>query len=122
MRAGETLYSIGRAYATLPSKIASCNGIVNPNKLYVGVKLAIPTAPWSPVPAGPTAVRQFTPGGSVTPTPPPSTGCSAYHKVLYGQTLTLIAWRYGTTIWSIARANNILNINLIYAGQTLCIP
>ena len=120
VKAGETLYSIGRAYATLPSKIASCNGIVNPNAIYVGTKLAIPTAPWSPVPSGPTAVKQFTPGGT---TPPPTTStCSAYHKVVYGETLTLIAWRYGTTIWAIARANTIYNINLIYAGQTLCIP
>jgi LysM repeat protein len=121
VKAGETLYSIGRAYATLPSKIASCNGIVNPSRIYVGTKLAIPTAPWSPVPPGPIAARQFTPGGG-TPVPTPSPSCKAYHKVVYGETLTLIAWRYGTTIWAIARANSIYNINLIYAGQTLCIP
>ncbi|MGC9348926.1 MAG: cohesin domain-containing protein, partial [Anaerolineae bacterium] len=35
VRAGETLYSIGRAYATRPSMIAACNGIVNPSKIYV---------------------------------------------------------------------------------------
>lgn len=123
VKPGETLYSIGRAYATLPSMIASCNGIVNPSVIYVGTKLAIPTAPWSPVPAGPVAVRQFTPGGTTPPpTVTPTPACKAYHTVLYGQTLTLIAWRYGTTIWSIARANSIYNINLIYAGQVLCIP
>ncbi len=52
-------------HATLPNKIASCNGIVNVSRIYVGTKLAIPVAPWSPIPAGPVAVKQFTPGGTV---------------------------------------------------------
>jgi lysozyme len=121
VRAGETLYSIGRAYATRPSAIASCNGIVNPSKLYVGTKLAIPVAPWSPIPPGPVAHRQFTPGGAPPP-PPPAPGCRYYHTIRYGETLTLIAARYGVSIWTIARANNIYNLNLIYAGDVLCIP
>jgi len=125
VRAGETLYSIGRAYATLPSKIAACNGIVNASRIYVGMKLLIPVAPWSPIPAGPVAVRQFTPGGTVTPapvTPTPTPGCRYYHTVRYGETLTAIAVRYGTSVWAIGRANSIYNLNLIYAGQVLCIP
>ncbi len=121
VRAGETLYSIGRAYATDPNAIAACNGIVNPSLLYVGTRLGIPVAPWSPIPPGPVAVRQFTPGGS-TPAPSPSTGCRYYHTVQWGDTLTAIALRYGSDIWSIGRANSIYNLNLIYAGQVLCIP
>lgn len=120
VQAGETLYSIGRAYATNPNAIASCNGIVNPSLLYVGTRLAIPVAPWSPIPPGPVAVPQFTPGG--TPAPSPSTGCRYYHTVQWGDTLTTIALRYGSDIWSIGRANSIYNLNLIYAGQVLCIP
>jgi LysM repeat protein len=125
VRAGETLYSIGRAYATLPSKIASCNGILNASRIYVGMKLLIPIAPWSPIPAGPVAVRQFTPGGTVTPapvTPTPTPACRYYHTVRYGDTLTAIAIRYGSSVWAIGRANSIYNLNLIYAGQVLCIP
>ena len=120
VRAGETLYAIGRAYATKPSAIASCNGIVNPSKLYVGTKLGIPYAPWSPVPPGPTAARQFDPGGG-TP-PPPAPGCRYYHTVSYGENLTIIGMKYGVSIWDIARANDISNLNLIFAGDTLCIP
>ncbi len=123
VRAGETLYAIGRAYATIPSQIAACNGIVNASCLYVGTKLAIPIAPWSPIPAGPVAVQQFTPGGTVPTTPvPPTSGCRYYHTVHYGDTLTAIAIRYGVSVWSIGRANSILNLNLIYPGQVLCIP
>jgi LysM repeat protein len=121
VRSGETLYAIGRAYATQPSKIAACNNVTNPSRLYVGMKLGIPVAPWSPIPAGPVAVAQFTPG-EPAPTPPPTTQCRYYHTVSYGQTLTMIAARYGSNVWEIGRANSINNLNLIYPGQVLCIP
>ena len=39
-----------------------------------------------------------------------------------GDTLSQIAARYGTTVNTLARLNNIRNINLIYAGQILSIP
>jgi len=123
VKAGETLYSIGRAYATRPDRIAACNSIVNASKIWVGMKLAIPVAPWSPIPAGPVAVRQFTPGGTVVPTPVPTpTTCRYYHTVKYGETLTYIGAKYGVSIWAIGKANGIYNLNLIYAGQVLCIP
>jgi LysM repeat protein len=37
-------------------------------------------------------------------------------------TLGKIAARFGTTVQAIAAANNITNPNVIYAGETLCIP
>ena len=37
-------------------------------------------------------------------------------------TLSKIAARFGTTVQAIAAANNITNPNVIYAGETLCIP
>jgi len=42
--------------------------------------------------------------------------------VRYGETLTRIGYMYGVSIWAIAAANHIYNLNLIYAGQVLCIP
>jgi LysM repeat protein len=45
-----------------------------------------------------------------------------YHRVKYGETLTSIAHKYGVSIYSIAQANGIYNLNLIYAGQVLLIP
>ena len=50
---------------------------------------------------------------------PPST---VWHYVRWGENLTSIARYYGTTVWAIASANGITNINLIYAGQWLRIP
>src|SRR5712692_8784085 len=47
--------------------------------------------------------------------------CSWY-RVHWGDTLTGIAWRYRSNIWTLARVNYIRNVNLIFVGQALCIP
>ncbi len=59
---------------------------------------------------------------------PPVTGatpngvCRASHLIVKGDTLARIAARYGTTISALMQANRIRNPDVIYAGQTLCIP
>lgn len=128
VRYGETLYCIGRAYRISPWAIAQQNRIVWPYPIYVGQLLQIPNVPWYNVPPGPTCVPQFgyppvptaTPGGP-TATPSPMQ-CRYYHLVVWGNTLYGIAWRYNSNIYAIAQVNHIYNINLIYVGQTLCIP
>ncbi len=45
-----------------------------------------------------------------------------YHRVRRGETLSLIAMKYHTTVRAIARANNIRWAHLIRAGQRLKIP
>ncbi len=113
---GETLLCIGRAYGVSPWAIAGENGIINPYILTIGQKLAIPNVPWQST-LGPTCARQFNVG-----TPPPPQICRATYLVRYGDTLSLIAWRYRTTVWAIAVANNLPNPNWILAGRWLCIP
>lgn len=44
------------------------------------------------------------------------------YKIKKGDTLSGIASRYGTSVSALAKANNIKNPNLIYAGNTLTIP
>lgn len=53
-----------------------------------------------------------------------STGASACasYRVEPGDTLGGIAQRYHTTIWTLARANTIGDVNLIFVNQRLCIP
>jgi uncharacterized protein YkwD len=51
-----------------------------------------------------------------------SDGSGVWHTVARGETLRMIAQRYGVTIEMIARANNIANPNRIRAGQRLIIP
>jgi LysM repeat protein len=123
VRAGETLYCIGRAYGVSPWAIASANGIYRPYRLYIGQVLSIPNVPWTNIPAGPVCARQFQgtpPPVTVTPTPP--VGCRALYTVVPGDTLYSIARRYGVNLWTLGARNNIYNLNLIYVGQKLCIP
>lgn len=44
------------------------------------------------------------------------------HTVQPGDTLSGLAWQYGTTVEAIAEANNLYNTSLIYRGQKLIIP
>jgi LysM repeat protein len=99
VRRGETLYSIARSYGVNMWTIARTNGIANPNRIYAGQRLVIPT--------GYTSAGRYT--GTV-------------HVVRRGETLYRIALNHGVSAWAIARANNIANPNRIYAGQRLVIP
>ena len=94
VRYGETLSSIGRLYGVNPYAIARANGIPNPNRIYAGRWLLIPSC----------------------------CAYSRVHVVVYGETLLSIARWYGVSAWSIAQANGIWNLNCIYAGQRLVIP
>jgi LysM repeat protein len=98
VKAGDNLFRIGQAFGLNWRLIAEANGIVNPNQIFVGQVLKIPTnSPPGPAP-------QFT------------------HVVRPGETLFLISLRYGVAWPAIAQANNITSPYVIYAGQTLVIP
>ncbi|MED4038090.1 LysM domain-containing protein [Niallia taxi] len=51
----------------------------------------------------------------------PSTPAKSY-TIAAGDTLSAISQRYGVSVSAIADANNIQNVNQIYAGQRLIIP
>jgi len=104
VQAGDTLYSIARRYGVTVDAIAAANGIVNPSLIYVGQRLVIPT------------------GGRLSTGSATTGGTGTVHVVQSGETLTRIALRYGVSIWAIAQANNLANVNYIYAGQRLIIP
>lgn len=114
---GEYIAQIARTYNVTPQAIIAANPqVTNPNIIYPGQILVIPLcgAPPPPPPAP-------------TPTPPPGTGgipggCRWFHTVLPGQTMLGISRHYGVNPFVIASANNIFNLNLIFAGSTLCIP
>jgi LysM repeat protein len=99
---GDTLRTIASRYGTTVSYLASLNGLGNPNFIWVGQRLKVPSAG--------------------APTSAPTQGSTAVHIVQRGEFLARIAWRYGTTSSAIARANNLVNPSLIYVGQRLIIP
>ncbi len=64
-------------------------------------------------------------GSSPTTTLPPTTTYppgTRTHVVQPGENLFRIALRYGVDMYTLARVNGIINLNLIYAGQVLVIP
>ncbi len=69
--------------------------------------------------AGPLAapVVAASPSDAVAPL-----ACAVPHTVVSGDTLFALGLRYGVTWQSIVAANNIVNPNLIYVTQVLCIP
>lgn len=97
---GDTIWSIAVRFNTTVEAIAVANRLINPNFIYVGQKLVIPS-----------------PGQA-----PAQVSQPKIHIVRYGETLTSIAFRYGTTVEAIMRANNLPNPNFIYVGQRLVIP
>ena len=58
-------------------------------------------------------------GGSSTPTPGPS---GKTYTVQYGDTLSAIAIRFGTTVAVLVQLNGISNPDYIYVGQVLKLP
>ena len=106
---GDWLYKIARRYRRVGVQdILYCNTIANPNVLRPGEEIFIP---------GVTPTPTVEPG--VTPTPP--AGSTTYY-VRVGDTLSSIAWYYGTTVQAIMAANGLTNPNYIYVGQQLIIP
>lgn len=115
VRAGETLFAIGRLYGVNPWLIARANGLPNPHLIFVGQPLVVPVGPMPgpmggpyPFPAG------YNPGGPG--------GQGMVHMVMRGETLFAIGRLYGVNPWAIAAANQLPNPHLIFIGQVLCIP
>ena len=94
---GDTLNSIGRKFGVSWVEIAEANGIVNPNLIYAGQVLKIPTGQ-------------------------PETPPSLTHTVQQGETLYRISLQYGIHWLAIAQTNSIAPPYVIYPGQVLTIP
>lgn len=96
---GDTLFKISKRYGMSMTQLMQVNNVItNPNVIYVGQSLCV-------------AIRVNN---------PPPTGTA--YVVQSGDTLNKIARAFGVNVVALARHNNLVNMNLIYAGQTLMIP
>ncbi len=95
---GDTIYSIAGRFGVTVEALLAANGLTNPNYIYVGQSLLIPSS-LSPVEEG-----------------------SDGYVVQYGDTLYSIARRFGLTVETLMAANGLYNHNLLYIGQRLNIP
>lgn len=106
VKSGDTLSGIASRYGMTVNALVTLNGIQNANLIYPGQTLRVADSG-----AGSTVTNKAT-------TPITSTGTQAY-TVRYGDTLSGIASRYGTSTSTLASINGIANANLIYPGQVL---
>lgn len=107
VRRGETLSGIAAQWGVSVWVVSNANGIGNPNRIYAGQWLCIPRAGHPDHPSGPADHGNVYPDHG-----------NAY-TVHYGDTLSAIAGRFGTTVRRLVQINHIGNPNHIYAGQVL---
>ncbi len=100
---GDTLFRIALRHGVSVDALVAANNLPNRSIVYAGQVLIIPT--------GAVAVQ---------PAAPPATG--GVHIVAQGETLNMIARRYGVTLNALLAANNLPNPNRLLVGQRLVIP
>lgn len=111
---GENLFRIGLKYGVPWQDIVAANGLSS-TKIYVGQQLIIPNGTDS-VPAATAPVAE-----APTQAQPAAANPGSY-IIARGDTLGSIAQRFGVTVQALINANQILNPDRIYYGQTLTIP
>lgn len=110
VQSGDTLSQIAQTYNVTVQAIVVLNNISNPNLIYPGEVLQIPSS---------TTHNRAPHITFITPTPLTST---TSYTVQSGDTLSQIAQDYNVTVQAIVSLNNISNPNFIYPGQVVLIP
>jgi LysM repeat protein len=116
VQSGDTVGLLAELYGSTIESIISANGLNSNGLIYVGQGLVIPVRLGAPATAAPFTV--IPPAQTPTPVPPSTTT----YVVRVGDTLSGIAVRFNTTITTLSQLNNIVNRDLIYAGQRLIVP
>lgn len=108
---------LGTAYL-----VASLRQVPPPQSLITPTPASTPQPTVSPMPTA-AASPALSPGSSPTPGPPPTPEVTPLvHVVQAGESISLIAVQYGTTVDAIVELNGLQNPNLIVPGQQLLIP
>lgn len=104
--ARDSLYRIASRYGITVAAILRANPGLDPNRLFTGQQICIPTTP-TPTPIPPRPGR--CPGGF-------------FYTLTARDTLYNLAIRFNTTVEAIIRANPGLDPNRLFTGQRICIP
>ncbi len=106
---GDTLYALAKKYSVSVEQLQNANGLTS-NLIYAGQKLEVPfkeTPSSQPQPKAPTKTESAAQTGT--------------YIVQRGDSLSLLANKYGTSVENIKQANG-LQSDLIRVGQSLAIP
>jgi membrane-bound lytic murein transglycosylase D len=107
VRKGETLSGIAEKYRTSVRRIMRANNLRSSHRIVAGKKLRIPQRG---------TVIAYANTASKKPT-----GKTIFHKVRSGDSLWILARRYGTTTKKIQKLNGLTTTRL-YIGQRLKVP
>lgn len=99
--AGDTLYSIAIRFNTTVAILLQANPGINPNALFIGQTICVPTI-----------------------APPPVTCPSGFttYIIRAGDTLYSLAIRFNTTVAILLQANPGLDPNSLVVGRIICVP
>jgi len=116
---GDTLYSIALRFGVTANDIAAANDLSNPNLIFTGQQLTIPTD--QPLPEPAIVVQNNDENDDsdekeLSPAPPD------VYVVQPGDTLNTIARRFKLPVTDIITANDIQNPDYITVGQQLVVP
>jgi LysM repeat protein len=101
---GETLYRISLRYNTSVAELVQLNQLADPALIRVGQQLLVQVGT-----------------GSTASSPASTPNPAGAYQVQAGDSLASIARRFNTTVNALVVANNIVNPNLVYQGQTLVV-
>jgi len=137
VRAGETLSHIAVRYGVGVPELARVNRLESRGLIRPGDRLLVPRQGWpgyraaahaaEPVPAARPAaftVRHEAPAAAPArkPASVPAPAVRGHHRVRRGESLTVLAQRYGVRIEDLARANGLARNARLWIGQRLAIP
>ena len=98
IRPGDTLFLLAQRFNTTVAAIQSLNPGIDPNNLRIGQIICIPGTQPTNCPNG------------------------FFYTIRAGDTLYLLAQRFGVSVDAIIRANPGINPNNLMIGQVICIP
>lgn len=110
VQAGDTLSVIAARYHQSLSTLVSWNHLANPNLIFVGQSLVVGNS---------TTTSAKTSTTSRQTTAPVSSSTTKTYRVASGDTLSIIAARFHTSVATLASLNHLANPNLIFVGQVL---
>lgn len=121
VRGGDTLAAIAARYNVSLDALMVANGLTNPNVVFAGQVLALPTG----------AASAFGTGGPTTGQAPATVSVLRANNaatnlptatVEPGDNLTILANRYNVTVEELVAVNNFANANLIGRGDVIYLP
>ena len=103
VKQGETLSELAERYGTSVQRLMELNNLGSAQDLWAGSRIQVPVT-----------------RTAAAPKPKPAVNKNAtQHKVQSGETLSVIAQRYGVSMQNLIAINNISNPNQVEVGQTL---